>query len=115
MLFRVEAPDYRLSWSVIGIVAALFTGFVLVVLGPLLRARSAPARVGAQAMRGLPAEVLDWNENEGHVFAHGERWQARGAETFKPGEVVQVSNIVDLTLVVRRAPVPPAREVHHDA
>ena len=106
MLFRVEAPGYRLSWSVIGIVAALFTGFVLVVLGSLLRARSAPARVGAQAMRGLPAEVLDWTENEGHVFAHGERWQARGAETFKPGEVVEVSNIVDLTLVVRRAPVP---------
>jgi membrane-bound serine protease (ClpP class) len=106
MLFRVEAPGYRLSWSVIGIVAALFTGFVLVVLGSLLRARSAPARVGAQAMRGLPAEILDWNENKGHVFAHGERWQARGAETFKPGEVVEVSNIVDLTLVVRRAPVP---------
>ena len=56
-------------------------------------------------MRGLPAEVLDWNENKGHVFAHGERWQARGVETFKPGEVVEVSNIVDLTLVVRRAPV----------
>jgi membrane-bound serine protease (ClpP class) len=106
MLFRDEAPGYRLSWSVIGIVAALFTGFVLVVLGSLLRARSAPATVGAQAMRGLPAEVLDWNEKDGHVFAHGERWQARGAETFKPGEMVEVSNIIDLTLVVRRAPVP---------
>ena len=44
MLFRVEAPGYRLSWSVIGIVAALFTGFVLVVLGALRRARSGPAR-----------------------------------------------------------------------
>ena len=107
MLFRVEAPGYRLSWSVIGIVAALFTGFVLVVLGcASARSAAAPARVGAQAMRGLPAEVLDWNENEGHVFAHGERWQARGAETFKPGEMVEVANIVDLTLVVRRAPVP---------
>jgi membrane-bound serine protease (ClpP class) len=106
MLFRVEAPGYRLSWSVIGIVAALFTGLLLVVLGALRRTRSGAARVGAQAMRGLPAEVLDWNENVGHVFAHGERWQARGVETFKPGEVVEVSNIVDLTLVVRRAPVP---------
>lgn len=106
MLFRVEAPAYRLSWSVIGIVAALFTGFVLVVLGALRRARSGPVRVGAQAMRGLSAEILDWSENEGHVFAHGERWQARGTEAFKPGEVVEVANIVDLTLVVRRAPVP---------
>src|SRR6516225_2000966 len=30
MLFRIEAPGYRLSWSVIAIVAATFTGFVLV-------------------------------------------------------------------------------------
>jgi membrane-bound serine protease (ClpP class) len=76
------------------------------VLGSLRRARSGPIRVGAQAMRGISAEVLDWSANEGHVFAHGERWQARGAETFKPGEIVEVANIVDLTLVVRRAPAP---------
>lgn len=104
MLFRAEAPGYRLSWSVIAIVAAMFTGFVLVVLGSLRRARKGPVRVGAQAMRGLSAEVLDWNEKDGHVFAHGERWQARSAETFKPGE--EVANIVDLTLLVRRASAP---------
>jgi membrane-bound serine protease (ClpP class) len=82
----------------------MFVGLVLVVLGSLRRARKGPVRVGAQAMRGVPAEVLDWSENQGHVFAQGERWQARGAETFKPGEVVEVSNIIDLTLVVRRRP-----------
>jgi membrane-bound serine protease (ClpP class) len=104
MLFNVEAPGFRLSWSVIGITAALFAGLVLVVLGSLRRARKAPARVGAQAMHGLSAQVLDWSEKEGHVFAQGERWRARGAETFKPGEVVEVANIKDLTLVVRRRP-----------
>jgi membrane-bound serine protease (ClpP class) len=106
MLFRVEAPGYRLSWWLIAVVTATLIGFVVVVLGSLRRARRGPVRVGAQAMRGLSAEVLDWSENEGHVFAHGERWQARGAETFKPGEMVEIANIVDLTLVVRRAPVP---------
>jgi membrane-bound serine protease (ClpP class) len=106
MLFRVEAPGYRVSWPLIAIVAAMFIGLVLIVLGSLRRARRGPVRVGAQAMRGLSAQVLDWSENEGHVFAHGERWQARGAETFKPGDVVEVANIVDLTLLVRRAPVP---------
>jgi len=104
MLFRGEAPGYHLSWWVIGITAAVFAGFALVVLGSLRRVGRAPALVGAQAMRGLPAEVLDWNGNEGHVFAHGERWQARGAETFRPGETVEVANIVDLTLLIRRAP-----------
>ncbi|MDI4233257.1 nodulation protein NfeD [Bradyrhizobium sp. Arg237L] len=114
MLFRVEAPGYRLSWWLIAIVTATFIGFVLVVLGSLRRARSGPVRVGAQAMRGLSAKVLDWSENEGHVFTHGERWQARGTETFKPGEVVEVANIIDLTLVVRRQS-RPAKEIHHDA
>jgi membrane-bound serine protease (ClpP class) len=104
MLFRVEAPGYRLSWPVIGIVAAMFAGLVVAVLGSLRRARKGPVRVGAQAMRGVPAEVIDWSENQGHVFAQGERWQARGAETFEPGDVVEVSNIIDLTLVVRRRP-----------
>ncbi|KWV59327.1 serine protease [Bradyrhizobium macuxiense] len=104
MLFRIEAPGYHLSWSVIAIVAAMFTGLIVVVLGALRRARKGPARVGAQAMRGLPAEVLDWSETSGHVFANGERWQARGTETFKSGEIVEVANIVGLTLVVQRSP-----------
>jgi membrane-bound serine protease (ClpP class) len=115
MLFDVEAPGYRLSWPVVGITAAMFIGLVLVVLRSLRRADKGPVRVGAQAMRGLSARVIDWSENEGHVFAQGERWQARGAETFKPGEVVEVANIIDLTLVVRRRPTLIGKEVRHDA
>jgi membrane-bound serine protease (ClpP class) len=110
MLFELEAPGFRLSWPVIGVTAAIFIGLILVVLGSLRRAQRGPIRLGAQAMRGLSAEILDWSESEGHVFTHGERWQARGTEAFKPGEVVEVANIVDLTLVVRRRPVLTARE-----
>jgi membrane-bound serine protease (ClpP class) len=104
MLFELEEPGFRLSWPVIGITAAIFIGLILVVLGSLRRAQKGPVRLGAQAMRGLTAEILDWSESEGHVFTHGERWQARGTEAFKPGEVVEVANIKDLTLVVRRRP-----------
>jgi membrane-bound serine protease (ClpP class) len=110
MLFEIEEPGFRLSWSVIGIAAAIFIGLILVVLGSLRRAQKGPVRLGAQAMRGLPAEILDWSESEGHVFTQGERWQARGTEAFKPGEVVEVANVVDLTLVVRRRPVLTAPE-----
>lgn len=104
MLLKVEAPGYRLSWTVVGFAAAMFAGLILIVLGSLRRARRSPVRVGAQAMRGQSAEVLDWNDIEGHVFTQGERWQARGAESFKPGETVEVANVTDLTLVVRRRP-----------
>ena len=110
MLFELEAPGFRLSWPVIGIAAAMFVSLLLAVLVSLRRARKGPVRLGAQAMRGLSAEILDWSEREGHVFTHGERWQARGTEAFKPGEVVEVANIVDLTLVVRRRPVLTARK-----
>src|SRR5216683_2122190 len=102
MLFRIEAPGYRLSWTVIIIAAAMIVSLTVVVLGSLWRARRNPVRVGGQAMRGLPAEVLDWSGSEGHVFTHGERWQAQGVEALTAGETVEVAGIKDLTLVVRR-------------
>ncbi|MEH2509991.1 membrane-bound serine protease (ClpP class) [Nitrobacteraceae bacterium AZCC 1564] len=102
MLFKIEAPGYRLSWIVVVIAAAMIFSLTVVVLGSLWRARRNPARVGGQAMRGLTAEVLDWSGSEGHVFAQGERWQAHGAEALAPGETVEVAGIKDLTLVVRR-------------
>lgn len=102
MLLNVQAPGFRMSWWVIGVAAATFVGFVLFVLGSVHRARKSPIRVGAQAMRGQTAEVLDWSGNQGHVLTQGERWQARGIETFEPGDVVEVANIVDLTLTIRR-------------
>ena len=103
MLFRIEAPGYRLSWPVIIIAAAMIFGLTIVVFGSLWRARRNPTQVGMQAMRGLPARVLDWSGSEGHVFTHGERWQARGAEALAPGEIVEVDGVKDLTLVVRRS------------
>jgi len=102
MLFKIEGPGYRLSWTVIIIAAAMIFSLTVLVLGSLWRARRNPARVGVQAMRGLPAEVLDWSGSEGHVFTHGERWQAHGTEVLAPGETVEVADIKDLTLVVRR-------------
>ncbi len=58
-------------------------------------------------MRGLSAEIVDWSGGAGHVIAQGERWQARGAEAFTPGETVEVTTVDGLTLEVRRR---PARE-----
>jgi membrane-bound serine protease (ClpP class) len=104
MLFKVQAPGYQLSWTVIGLAAALIFGLTVLTGSYLWRARKIPARVGAQAMRGLPAEIVDWSGEAGHVMAQGERWQARGAETFTPGETVEVTAVDGLTLGVRRRP-----------
>ncbi|ETR77326.1 serine protease [Afipia sp. P52-10] len=110
MLFNVEAPGYRLSWTVIGLAAALLASLVLVVLRALRRTYNAPARVGALAMHGAPAEVLDWSGDQGHVLTQGERWQAKSRDTFQPGETVEVANVTGLTLEVRRPSAPASRE-----
>lgn len=102
MLFKGEAPEYRLSWPVIVIALAMMISLTIFVLGSLWRARRNPERVGALAMRGSSAEVLDWSGHQGHVFAQGERWLAHGTEVLAPGETVEVAGIKDLTLLVRR-------------
>jgi membrane-bound serine protease (ClpP class) len=104
MLFKVDSPGYQLSWTVIGIAAAMIFALTALMSSYLWRARRTPLRLGAQAMRGEPAEILDWSGEAGHVMARGERWQARGAEAFAPGETVEVTTLQGLTLEVRRRP-----------
>ncbi|MGK9168073.1 nodulation protein NfeD [Inquilinus limosus] len=106
MLLRIEGPGYQLSWPVIGIAIAMMAGLVFAVSNQLWRARRRPARAGAQAMQGLPARIIDWKGEAGHVFARGERWQARGEAGLGPGETVEVAGIQGLTLLVRRRAKP---------
>ena len=110
MLFKVEAPGFRLSPTVVGLPAVLVFALVVFVGRAFWRARRRPPRVGAQAMHGLPAEILDWRAGAGHVRANGERWQARGDGTFAPGETVEVASVNGLTLMVRRRPGAAAAE-----
>ncbi len=106
LLFRTDAPGVRVSWPVIATAAAMFLGLIGVVLASLRRVRNSPPSTGAHAMRGLPAQVIDWSGEgpvfEGHVFTQGERWRAHGAEAFAPGETVEVADVTNLTLEVRR-------------
>nr|WP_246728565.1 nodulation protein NfeD [Microvirga terricola] len=101
MLIDTDAPEFRLSWTVIGSVAALCVGLFTLTLGYVWRMRHQPARTGAASMLGQPAEVLDWAGEEGHVLAFGERWQARAAQALAPGNRVEVTGVDGLTLVVR--------------
>lgn len=102
MLLKVEAPGFVLSWAVVGTAATLSLGLALLAGSYLLAVRKRPSPVGAQAMRGMPAKVIDWQSGEGHVMAQGERWRARSDEVFAPDEVVEVTGIKDLVLSVQR-------------
>ncbi|MBA1143359.1 NfeD family protein [Mesorhizobium neociceri] len=102
MLLKVEGPGFAMSWAVIGAAAALTLGLALLTGSYLWTARRSLPRVGAQAMHGLPAEILDWSQGEGHVLAQGERWRAKADEPLAPGDSVEVAEVKDLVLTVRR-------------
>ena len=59
ILFKVEAPGFHLSPTVVGLPAVLVFALVVFVGRVLWRARRRPPRVGAGAMHGLPAEILE--------------------------------------------------------
>jgi membrane-bound serine protease (ClpP class) len=102
MLLKIEGPGFEMSWAIIGAAAALTLGLALLTGSYLWAARRSLPRVGAQAMHGLPAEILDWSQGEGHVLAQGERWRAKADEPLAPGDSVEVAEVKDLVLMVRR-------------
>lgn len=102
MLLRIEGPGFEMSWAVIGTAAVLTLGLALLTGSYLWAARKSVPRVGAQAMQGLPAEVLDWQGSEGHVLARGERWRAKADEPLAVGDSVEVADVRDLVLTIRR-------------
>ena len=104
MLIDTDAPEFQLSWTVIGGALVAAMGLLSLTLGYVWRARHQPVVTGVPAMIGQSAEVLDWSGDAGHVLAFGERWQARASQPLIPGEHVQIAGIEGLMLEVRRVP-----------
>ncbi|TJW07303.1 MAG: nodulation protein NfeD [Mesorhizobium sp.] len=102
MLLRIEGPGFEMSWAVIGTAAVLTLGLALLTGSYLWAVRKNVPRVGAQAMQGLPAKVLDWQGGEGHVLAGGERWRAKADEPLAVGDSVEVADVRGLVLTIRR-------------
>ncbi len=115
MLLKVEGPGFEVSWAVTGAAAAVTLGLALLAGTYVWAARRNPPRVGGEAMRGQPAEILDWQGGQGHVLALGERWRAKADEPVAPGDSVEVTAISDLVLTVRRRALADKRAANNGA
>ncbi|MCC5971329.1 MAG: nodulation protein NfeD [Pararhodobacter sp.] len=100
ILIDTDAPGFAVSVPVIAGVAV--AGLVSTLIVARLAARSYRARVvsGVEDMIGADAKVMDWQGGEGHVWVHGERWQARGPAALGAGDMVRVTRIDGLVLQV---------------
>ena len=108
MLIDTDIPAFQISWTVIAGTALLSGAILILLLGYVWRTYRRPASSGAERLVGSEVEVLDWSRGEGHVWAEGERWNARADTSFKMGEKARVQTLDGITLVI--APLASTRD-----
>ena len=104
MLIDTDVPGLGISPYVIGSIAAVGGGLMLLVVTMLVRIRRRPVVSGAEQMLGSAGEVVAWSGESGEVRTHGELWQARAGSPIDPGTRIRVKAIEGLTLVVEPEP-----------
>lgn len=100
MLVDTDVPEFQMSWSVILGTAAVSGAVLILLMGFVWRAHHRPVATGAEHLMGAEAQVLEWQGQDGFVWAEGERWQARGTAPLKPGNTVKITALDGLTVVV---------------
>mgnify|MGYP001350183467 CR=1 FL=1 len=102
LLIDTDVPAFQLSWSVIAGTALASFATLTLLLTYVWRSQRRPVVSGREELKGARAEVIDWSGDSGHVWLHGELWQARGDNALNPGDIVVVDHLDGLTLVLHR-------------
>ena len=100
ILVDTEAPDFQISWALIGAVAVTSLVLTLIVVRLAISSHGGRVATGIEEMTGVRGEVEDWRGGKGHVFAHGERWRAVSEGPLKKGQLVRVIGMDGLALKV---------------
>jgi membrane-bound serine protease (ClpP class) len=103
MLFRGEKPGMSISWSVLIPTVLTVSLFFIAVAGIVFRSYLRRTMTGSAGMVGERGVARTDLKPEGQVFVHGEYWHAVSEEPMNAGEPIEVVQVVDLKLLVRRA------------
>jgi membrane-bound serine protease (ClpP class) len=104
ILFDTDAPGYGVSWWLIGAVAGMGSGLMLMTVLMLARSRRRAVVSGPEEMVGSRGTVVDWSGGAGNVRVHSELWRARSRSPLEPGQPVRVVQVDGLTLNVEPQP-----------
>ena len=78
--------------------------FFIIVAGIVFRSHLQKTMTGAAGMVGERGVAFTALAPEGQVFVHGEYWEAVSDEPIAAKEAVEILEVKDLKLRVRRAP-----------
>jgi membrane-bound serine protease (ClpP class) len=107
ILIDSDAEPYRISGPIVGSLALVSLAIMVATARLALFARHRPVVSGREQLIGATGVVTDWRDRRGHVFVHGERWQARSATDLPSGAAIRVTALDGLVLTVS-AFDPPA-------
>lgn len=95
-----DVPGLEVSMPLIAGVGA--AGLIATLIVARLAQRSFGMKVvsGREDMIGATGRVMDWQGRDGHVWLHGERWRAQGAEALAKDAPVRVVAMQGLVLMV---------------
>jgi membrane-bound serine protease (ClpP class) len=102
MLFRGEEPGVSVSWGVLVPTVLTVSLFFIAVAGIVFRSHLRRSMTGAAGMVGERGVAHTELKPEGQVFVHGEYWHAVSQEPMAAGEPIEVVQVIDLKLLVRR-------------
>src|SRR3546814_17494729 len=97
ILIDTDVPQFQINWPAIASVAIASLALTVVIARLALVSRRRKIVSGRAEMIGANGTVLAWNTGTGHVFAHGERWQAGGSPGLTAGMSVRVTGRESLT------------------
>ena len=100
MLLDTDVPGYGIPWYLVGSIAAVAAGLMLLTMTMLVRSRRQAVVSGVEQMLDSTGSVIDWADERGRVRVQGEVWQARATQPIGPGARVRVKAIEGLILVV---------------
>ncbi|MHB8068017.1 MAG: NfeD family protein [Desulfobaccales bacterium] len=102
MLFRQGEVGVAISWWVLVPMVLVISAFFISVAGIVFRMHFRRAMTGAEGMVGEKGRAYTALTPAGQVFVQGEYWDAVSEEPVAAGETVEVVEVVDLKLRVRR-------------
>jgi membrane-bound serine protease (ClpP class) len=95
-------PGFEIPIALIAGVAAASAGFLVFVIGMLVKSRKRAVVSGREQMIGAPAEALEDFEREGWARVLGEQWKVRTSGAVRRGEKLRVIGMHGLVLDVKR-------------
>ncbi|MCX5892066.1 MAG: nodulation protein NfeD [Deltaproteobacteria bacterium] len=103
MLFRGEGEGMDISWGVLIPTVLTVSLFFIAVAGIVFRSHFQRALTGTAGMVGERGVTVTPLAPEGQVYVHGEYWHAVSDEPIGPKEAIEILEVKDLKLRVRRA------------